>query len=664
MKIHVTFQPSGVTVRVDEGANLLDAALAAGVHINASCGGQGVCGKCRVVLESGDAVSEESEHITSEEYEKGCRLACRTRVTSDCSVEIPPESRGPEGLLPEEIDMGRAERRASPFDAAAIATDRDLNPLGIRLPLALTPPTLEENKSDLTRLLQGLKRFHHVTGIAADLSCIHDLPDVVRKEDWKVTATLMEDPGQSLGLSGTDKDFPPRLVGVEPGDTSGENVAIALDIGTTTISVELVDLHTGRLIAERTAYNKQMNYGADVITRIVYAKTAEGLERLQSAVAASVNELLGEVFAEGGCRRSSVSSMCAAGNTTMTHLFLGMEPRYIREAPYVPLANYMPLGKAGEIGLDLPPCLPVYTFPCVASYVGGDIVSGILGSGVSQTEALTLYMDIGTNGEIVLGNKELLACAACSMGPAFEGGGIKHGMRADIGAIEGFHINPITLEPMVVTMGRSKARGICGSGLISILAELLAAGVIDQNGKFEKDLPSDRVRYGEFGNEYVLVWGKDSATGTDIAINEVDFENLIRAKGALYAGCLTLLESLALSFDDLERIIIAGAFGRYINLTKGKLIGLFPDVAVEKFHFLGNGSVLGARLTCLYKDVLGEIERIADMMTNVELSDNQSFMDKYMGALFLPHTESGLFPEVTPYIEESRAVAHRERTAK
>jgi uncharacterized 2Fe-2S/4Fe-4S cluster protein (DUF4445 family) len=348
----------------------------------------------------------------------------------------------------------------------------------------------------------------------------------------------------------------------------------------------------------------------------------------------------------------------------MTHLFLGMEPRYIREAPYVPLANYMPLGKAGEIGLDLPPCLPVYTFPCVASYVGGDIVSGILGSGVSQTEALTLYMDIGTNGEIVLGNKELLACAACSMGPAFEGGGIKHGMRADIGAIEGFHINPITLEPMVVTMGRSKPRGICGSGLISILAELLAAGVIDQNGKFEKDLPSDRVRYGEFGNEYVLVWGKDSATGTDIAINEVDFENLIRAKGALYAGCLTLLESLALSFDDLEQIIIAGAFGRYINLTKGKLIGLFPDVAVEKFHFLGNGSVLGARLTCLYKDVLGEIERIADMMTNVELSDNQSFMDKYMGALFLPHTESGLFPEVTPYIEESRAVAHRERTAE
>lgn len=664
MKCLVTFQPSGGTVRVDEDTNLLDAALAAGIHINASCGGQGVCGKCRVIVTSGEAVSEESERLTPEEYEAGWRLACRTCVRSDCTVEIPPESRGPEGLVVDRVDMGRAERRTSDFEPAGVAEGWALDPLGMRIAVSLPPPSLEENRSDLSRLLQGLRKAHGVERVSVPLACLHDLPKSLRGSGWQVTAGLMDDPGRFSNGANSTGGLPPRLVNVTPGDTSGQNLAVALDIGTTTISVELVDLQTGRVLAACTAYNKQMTHGADVITRIVYAQKSGGLERLQTAVTASVNELLAEVFRESGASKTAVSAICAAGNTTMTHLFLGLESRYIREAPYVPLANYMPLAMAEDVGLDLPPALPVYTFPCVASYVGGDIVSGILGSGVSRKEALTLYIDIGTNGEIVLGNKDLLACAACSMGPAFEGGGIKHGMRADLGAIEGFHINPITLEPMILTMGRTRPRGICGSGLISVLAELLGAAVIDQNGKFEMDLSSERVRNGPSGGEYVLVWGEDSETGQDIVINEVDIENLVRAKGALYAGCLTLLESLSLSFDDLEQIIIAGAFGRYINLDKGKLIGLFPDVPVEKFQFLGNGSVMGARVACLYKGVLDEVGRIADMMTNVELSDNQSFMDKYMGALFLPHTESRLFPEVTVQIQKSRSVAHAERAKR
>jgi uncharacterized 2Fe-2S/4Fe-4S cluster protein (DUF4445 family) len=270
-------------------------------------------------------------------------------------------------------------------------------------------------------------------------------------------------------------------------------------------------------------------------------------------------------------------------------------------------------------------------------------------------------MDIGTNGEIVLGNRDWLVCAACSMGPAFEGGGIKHGMRADRGAIEGFHINPVTLEPMIITVGMKKPRGICGSGLISILAELLYACVIDRSGKFVRNLSSDRIREGRFGYEYVLVWGEDSATGHDIVISEVDIENLIRAKGALFAGCLTLLETTDLSFDDLDRIIIAGAFGRYINIEKGKEIGLFPDIPVERFHFLGNGSLMGSRLVCISRGMFGEVERIAKMMTNIELSDNQSFMDKYMGALFLPHTDNRLFPAVSEYLEASCKMIQSER---
>ncbi|HID29710.1 MAG TPA: DUF4445 domain-containing protein, partial [Desulfobacterales bacterium] len=372
-----------------------------------------------------------------------------------------------------------------------------------------------------------------------------------------------------------------------------------------------------------------------------------------------IDELLEDTYTS----KTSISCIAAAGNTTMTHLLLGVETRHIREAPYVPVANFMPVVPAANMGIDLPDCVQVYSFPSVASYVGGDIVSGILGSGVFQKDELTLYMDIGTNGEIVLGNREWLVCAACSMGPAFEGGGIRHGMRADQGAIEGFHINPVTLEPMVITLGMKKPRGICGSGLISVLAGLLSACVIDQSGKFARDLPSDRIRPGRFGYEYVLAFEEDSGTGHDIVITEVDIENLIRAKGALFAGCLTLLETFDLSFHDLNRIIIAGAFGRYINIEKGKEIGLFPDIPVERFHFLGNGSLVGSRLVCLSRGMLDEVERIAKMMTNIELSDNQSFMDKYMGALFLPHTDAHLFPAVSKYLEANCRMIQRERGA-
>jgi uncharacterized 2Fe-2S/4Fe-4S cluster protein (DUF4445 family) len=275
-----------------------------------------------------------------------------------------------------------------------------------------------------------------------------------------------------------------------------------------------------------------------------------------------------------------------------------------------------------------------------------------------QSDALTLYMDIGTNGEIVLGNRDWLACAACSMGPAFEGGGIQHGMRADIGAIEGLHINPDTQEPMLVTIGRAKPIGICGSGLISALSELLSAGIIDPNGKFKTGLSSDRIREGRFGHEYVLTWAEHSGTDQDIVVTEVDIDNLIRAKGALFAGCLTLLDRLSFSFDDLERVIIAGAFGRYINLEKGQRVGLFPDISIDKFHFLGNGSLIGACLVSLDRRLFREVGRIATMMTNVELSDNASFMDKYMAALFLPHTDRNLFPNVSKILERGNGDNH------
>jgi uncharacterized 2Fe-2S/4Fe-4S cluster protein (DUF4445 family) len=661
MKHTLTFEPDNVEIRVDNGTNLLEAALAAGVHINATCGGQGVCGKCRVMIEAGEVDSEKTEKISQERYDEGWRQACKTFLLSDCTVQVPPESRGLRRVVAQRLDMGKAERKIAALETIPLAEGWQLDPLAIKAPLRLTPPTLQDNASDLSRFSAGLRQQHHIEDISVDIRYLKIMPKILRTSDWFVTATLMADSAPNALLSQKEKGRSFKLVRIERGDTSGQNLAIGLDVGTTTICGQVIDLKTGRIMAERAEYNRQVEYGDDVITRIVYAQKAEGQKKLQSLVVSSINQVIDELVKEIYSPKKSISCIAAAGNTTMMHLLLGMETRHIREAPYVPVANFMPVVCVADIGIDLPDCVQVYTFPSVASYVGGDIVSGILGSGVFQKEELTLYMDIGTNGEIVLGNRDWLACAACSMGPAFEGGGIMHGMRADQGAIEGFHINPVTLEPMVITVGMKKPRGICGSGLISVLAGLLSACIIDRSGKFVGDLPSDRIRPGRFGYEYVLAWAEDSGTGHDIIITEVDIENLIRAKGALFAGCLTLLETLDLSFADLDRIIIAGAFGRYINIEKGKGIGLFPDIPVEKFHFLGNGSLAGARLVCLSRGMLGEVERIAKMMANIELSDNQSFMDKYMGALFLPHTDAHLFPAVSEYLEANRKMIRSER---
>jgi len=664
VKDSVVFEPDKVEIRVDRRTDILEAALAAGVHINASCGGQGVCGKCRVMIEAGDVDSEKTERISEEEYEQGWRQACKSFVVSDCTVQIPPESRGLRRPVAQKLDMGKTERKISALETKPLAEGWELHPMAAKLPLRLTPPTLQDNISDLSRFSAGLRQQHNIEDISPDIRCLKTMSEVLRTNDWFVTATLMRDPVQDSLLSQEEKVRPLALVRIEGGDTSEQNLAIGLDVGTTTVSVQLIDFKAGRVMAERAEYNRQIECGDDVITRIVYAQKPEGQKKLQSLVVSSINQVIDELLEDTGSSKKSVSCIAAAGNTTMTHLLHGMETRYIREAPYVPMANFVPVVWAADIGIDLPDCVRLYSFPLVASYVGGDIVSGILGSGVFQKEELTLYIDIGTNGEIVLGNREWLTCASCSMGPAFEGSGIKHGMRADQGAIEGFNINPLTLEPMLITVDREKPLGICGSGLISVLAELLGACVIDRNGKFVRNLSSDRIREGRFGYEYVLAWAEDSGTGHDIVITEVDIENLIRAKGALFAGCLTLLESLELSFDDLDRVIIAGAFGKCINLEKGKLIGLFPDIAVEKFHFLGNGSLLGSQLVCLSSGMLQEVEQIARMMTNVELSDNQSFMDKYMGALFLPHTDARFFPDVSKYIEANWEVIRSEREAQ
>ena len=632
-KVKIHFNPDNVDIVVKPGENLLQAAIAAGVHIYASCGGVGTCGTCKVLIEKGQVETTRTDKLSDEEYEQGIRQACQSRVITDSTVYVPVESRLERAVL------SREQKGISEVVATGWRFRPPLNKCYVELP----PPTLEDNASDLSRLLRGLRQQCKLSNISVDFGVVMKLAKILRDGDWKATVTTLV---TAVKPRAGDRRRP-RVLDIEAGDTRERHYSLALDIGTTTVCGQLLDLNRGKVIAENLAYNGQIGYGQDVITRINYCQQPGGLKILQQAVVTTINEIIGELLKQSQVEAEHIGHIMVAGNTTMTQILLGLEPKYIRLAPYIPVANYFPPVRANSLGINLQKQAYLFTFPTVASYVGGDIVAGVIGAGVHQRKKLTFFMDIGTNGEIVIGNSEWMATASCSAGPAFEGGGIKHGIVASDGAIEEFSINPTTLEPELKTIGGTKAKGICGSGLINIAAGLLEAGVIGQNGKFNRDLPTRRIRQGTDGYEYVLAWAPETQTGKDIAISEVDIDNLMRAKAAMYAGCQTLSKSVGISCSSFDQAIIAGAFGSNIDIEKAITIGLLPELPLNRFIYIGNSSLLGARLTSFSTDLLDDARRVAQMMTNFELSENADFMNNYIAASFLPHTNTKEFPKVS-----------------
>jgi len=634
-KRRVHFDPDNVDIAVEEGANLLEAAIAAGVHINASCGGAGVCGTCKVLIKQGQVESTRTEKISAEEYEQGLRQACQSRIITDLVVDIPVESRLETAVLDR-------ERVGVIQPLEALATGWRFKPPLSKLFVELPPPTLKDNTGDLSRLLRGIKQRYHLSNMSVDFSVVKKLAKVLRDGHWKVTVTTLI----TAAKPRTKEWRRPRVIHIEPGDTREKHYSLAFDIGTTGVRGQLLDLNRGKVLAEGLDYNGQISYGEDVISRIAYCQKPGGLRKLQQAIVATINGITEELKAQSQVDVKYVGHIILAGNTTMTQILLGLDPKYIRLAPYIPVANFFPPVRANSLGIKVGKQVYLFAFPSVASYVGGDIVSGIVGAGVYQRKKLTLYMDIGTNGEIVIGNSDWMVTASCSAGPAFEGGGVKYGMIATNGAIEDFDINPSNFEPVINTIGGTKPKGICGSGLINIVAGLLEVGVIGQNGKFNTNLRTKRIRKGSDGYEYVLAWAPETQIGKDIVITEVDIDNLIRAKAAMYAGCQTLVKSVGISCSDLEQVIIAGAFGSNIDIEKSIIIGLLPDIPRDRFIFIGNGSLLGARLTSFSRDLLDDARRVANMMTNFELSVNVDFMNNYTASLFLPHPNAEEFPSV------------------
>jgi uncharacterized 2Fe-2S/4Fe-4S cluster protein (DUF4445 family) len=377
---------------------------------------------------------------------------------------------------------------------------------------------------------------------------------------------------------------------------------------------------------------------------------------MHEAAARTINGIIDGILDVSGVDRQQISTITLAGNTTMTQLLLKIDPSNIRRSPYVPATTLYPPIRAADLGLNMEDHTTALVYPSVSSYVGGDILSGVMGSGIYLSDQISLFIVIGTNAEIVIGNRDWLACAACSAGPAFEGGGIQFGMRADKGAIEDFSIDPHTLEPMILTVGDVRPRGICGSGLINIVARLFEAGIIDNLGKFHWTLKSDRIRKRDGVYEYVLVKSEKAQIERDIVITENDIGNLIRAKGAIFSGCQTLLEEVGLKISDIDRIILAGGFGSHIDVEMAMIIGLLPEIDPDKIAYIGNGSLLGAWMCCLTNHIRKDVVNLLRKMTNFELSETSSYMGHYIAALFLPHTDLDLFPKLKKRLGRTAAV--------
>ena len=621
------------SARVPAGTRLDDAARQAGVEIGEPCGGQGRCGRCAVQVIRGTVRQRSTLRLSAQDIAQGYTLACQAAVESNIHVQVP---------LQEKV----ARRLTSDRSAAAVVPPDGFSCTVQRVNLTLPPPGLDNQVDDFSRLQTALRQKTGITHPQISIARLREMGAALRQENWQVTAIIETD----VDSAAVGDSRSTRLIALLPGHTPVADPlwGAAIDIGTTTVTVWLVDMLSGAVKAQAAEYNAQIACGEDVISRIIYAsRDAAGQARLQNLVINTIQTLIEGACQEIHIRPEQILKATVAGNSTMMHLFLGIPAASIRLSPFITAANRFPLLPAGEIGLRLHPEAMIDCLPGVASYVGADISAGVLASDLDRAENPSLFIDIGTNGETVLGCRDWLVTCACSAGPAFEGAGVQHGMRAVAGAIEEVWINAANAEPSYRVIGGGKPRGLCGSGLISLLAELFLTGVIDKAGHFNSTLATPRLRQGEHGGEYVVAWGSETANGQDIVFTHVDIDNLLRAKAAIYAGFDVLAGQVGFPLDTVAEVLVGGSFGRYINVEKAVQIGLLPDMPWERFRFLGNTAVRGAYLALIDRRARRRLDEIAAKMTYIELSADNSFYNAFMSAMFLPHTDLSRFPSVT-----------------
>ena len=617
----VTFLPGNLTAEIPQGAGLLDAAKLAGIHADTPCGGRGLCKKCLVQIVSGEAEFENNGALSDELLKDGYVLLCKSKVkTGPVQVKV----------FSDENEQGKFSNAKSDLNLVDSALfPKQISPLVQSIQFQVPPPAMADGLSDADRLsIAAVDKFGSTPYLP--LSVLRELPEALRAGEGCIT-----------GYHTTEKERV-SFVDIVAGDKP-EDYGIAVDIGTTTVAIFLVRMSDGAVIGSKTEYNEQVQCGLDIISRINYAKKPERLEELKQKVLDTINGIVRVLCKTQGIDVCNIRSASVAGNTTMVHLLLGIIPEYIRLEPYTPTVYAPPLYRAQEVGIEIHPEAPVYLAPGVGSYVGGDITSGLLCTPLAaETENICLFIDIGTNGEIVLGNHDFLIGCACSAGPAFEGGGIEKGMRASAGAIERVEVDKETGISNYWTIGDVPAIGICGSGMISLVAGLFVSGWLDPAGRFDRIRKSDAVQIDGKNARYVVDHPSRGGKG-EIFITELDIDNLIRAKAAIFSACRTMLGKVGMSFDDLSKIYIAGGFGRYLNITNAQTIGLIPQMPADKYVFLGNASVSGAYMTLLSGSHRKKQAELAGKVTYLDLSMENDYMNEYTAALFLPHTDQGLF---------------------
>jgi len=627
LSIEIIFQPEGKRARVSYGNTVLDAAKVVGVDLTSICGGKGVCGKCRIIVEQGmdnvgSITNVERKLLRETEISSGYRLACQTVVLGPLVIRIPEESRtGKQRLLVE-----------------GIKTLAPIEPCVKKYFVKLPRPNLLDIRSDVDRLLDALRDTYGFNGLRLRYDVLKRLPFILRDGNWEVTAIVWDN---SI------------IIDVEIGDTSERTFGFAVDVGTTKIAGYLMDLNTGNVLAVDSLMNPQIPYGEDVISRITYASRGEKeLKELQQVLIDGVNQILKSLLDKTGVSSNEVYEMTVVGNTAMHHLFLGISPKYVALAPYQPVVKGSVNVKARDIGVNINPCSNIHFLPVIGGFVGADAVADILATELHSRDELCMILDIGTNTEVILGNKYSMLACSCASGPAFEGAHIKFGMRAASGAIESVKINPETFDVEYKTIDGVKPRGICGSAIVDAVAEMLKAGIIDVYGTFNSDLDSPRIRQGEDGLEFVLAWSHETAIGREIVITQRDIREIQLAKAAIHTGCTILMKKMKISEESIDLLFIAGAFGSYINPESARTIGMYPEVPLSKVRVVGNAAGTGARMALISKSIRLKAEEISRRVNYVELGAEPDFQNEFLNSQFIPYADLTKYPETTSILEK------------
>ena len=642
-KVTFSFEDgSMVETFANAGDNLLEVARSANVAIDAPCSGNGACGKCRVQLKSGELESKKTLHISDEEYQAGWRLSCCSKISADVNVLVPDiasayKSRMKVADLSSKEEIAIFENAKSDIQLAGIELKNSLEVVDVLMDV----PSLDDTMPDNERLTRALRKYLNINRVRIPYVVLKKLPDVLRENNFAVKCVIRatSDDMYVYDIFGKDEDV---IIG-----------GLAIDIGTTTVSAVLINMENGEILAKSSAGNGQIRFGADVINRIVESQKPGGQKKLQDAVIKeTINPMIHEMCKSAKFPKDHIYRMCVASNTTMNHLFAGINADPLRTEPYIPAFFKTNSLFASDVGVDINKDAHIIMAPNIGSDVGGDITAGTLVSQIWNRPEFSLFIDLGTNGELVFGNSDFMMSCACSAGPAFEGGDISCGMRATDGAIEACTIDKETMEPTYKIVGDpgTKPVGLCGSGIIDVISELYICGIINPKGKFIRE--GKRIKHDKYGmGSYILAFEEEAGSVKDVEITEVDIDNFIRAKGAIFSAIRTMLTSLDFDVSMIDDVYVAGGIGSGINMQNAVNIGMFPDIPIEKFHYIGNSSLTGAYLMLLSTPAEKKTYELAANMTYMELSTVPIYMDEFVGACFIPHTDTSMFPTVMEEVQ-------------